>query len=227
MSHSGSDRLALPVALIGATGIAFEIALVRVFSIAQWHHFAYMIISMALLGFAASGTVLGLLADRIRGREETVLRVGAFLLAPSLIVCYEISQAIPFETLQLASRPGQWGLLLATYLTLSLPFFLVSWCITAALLLRPGSVGRVYFANMVGSGLGALAVAVLLFAIPTASVPYALAFVALGAFALLTGPDRRWLGAVLALATGLAGLLALRGPAPVRLSEYKGLSYAL
>ncbi len=227
VSHSGTARLALPIVLIGATGIAFEVSLVRVFSIAQWHHFAYMIISMALLGFAASGTVLGLVADRIRGREDTALRVGAFLLAPSLIVCYEISQAIPFETLQLATRPGQWGLLLAIYLTLSIPFFLVSWCIAAALLLRPASVGRVYFASMVGSGLGALAVVVLLFAIPTASVPYVLAFVALAAFALLTGPDRRWFGAALVLATGLAGLLALRGPVPVRLSEYKGLSYVM
>ncbi|NNK49759.1 MAG: SAM-dependent methyltransferase, partial [Gemmatimonadetes bacterium] len=96
-------RLEAGVLLIGATGIAFEIALVRVFSIAQWHHFAYMIISMALLGFAVSGTVLGLLGERIRGREVTLLRAGTFLLPVALIACYEASQAIPFETLQLTT----------------------------------------------------------------------------------------------------------------------------
>ncbi len=219
-------RLEVAILLIGATGIAFEIALVRVFSIAQWHHFAYMIISMALLGFAVSGTALGLLGERVRGREITLLRVGAFLLPVALIACYEASQAIPFETLQLTTRRAQWALLLLLYLTLSIPFFLVSSCVALALLLRPAHVGRVYFANMIGSGLGALAVVVGLFVLPTAAVPYALGFVGLGAFVLVAGVDRRWLGGVLVLATALGGLLALRGPAPVRVSEYKGLSYA-
>ncbi len=212
--------------LIGATGIAFEIALVRVFSISQWHHFAYMIISMALLGFAVSGTVLGLLGDRVRGREPRLLRIGAFLLPASLIVCYEVSQAIPFETLQLTTRPGQWALLVLLYLTLSAPFFLVSWCIATALLLRPGRVGHVYFANMVGSGLGAAGVVGALFLVPADAVPYLLAFVALGAFLLVAGRDRRWLTAATVFAVAIGALLAVRGPVPIRVSEYKGLSYA-
>jgi len=219
-------RLEGSILLIGAVGIAFEIALVRVFSIAQWHHFAYMIISMALLGFAVSGTVLGLLGERIRGREASLLRVGAFLLPVALVACYEASQAIPFETLQLTTTRAQWALLLLLYLTLSIPFFLVSWCVALALLLRPAHVGRVYFANMIGSGLGALAVVGALFVLPAEGIPYALGFVGLGAFVLVTGLDRQWLGSALVLAAALAGLLASRGPAPVRLSEYKGLSYA-
>jgi len=220
-------RLEPAILLIGATGIAFEIALVRVFSISQWHHFAYMIISMALLGFAVSGTVLGLLGDRVRGREPRLLRVGAFLLPASLIVCYEASQAIPFETLQLTTRPGQWVLLALLYVTLSAPFFLVSWCIATALLLQPGRVGRVYFANMLGSGLGAAGVVGALFFLPTDAVPYVLAFVALGAFLLLAGSDRRWLSAGSVLAVAVGTLLVLRGPVPIGVSEYKGLSYAL
>lgn len=220
-------RLEPAIFLIGATGIAFEVALVRVFSIAQWHHFAYMIISVALLGFAVSGTALGLAAARLRGREAGALRVGAFLLPASLVFCYEASQAIPFETLQLAIRAGQWGWLALLYLILSLPFFLVSWCVATALLLRPERVGRVYFANMLGSGIGAAAVVGALFRLPAEAVPYALALAALGAFLLLAGSDRRWIGAAAALAVGLALPLAVRGPAPIRLSEYKGLSYAL
>ncbi len=220
-------RLEPAILLIGATGIAFEVALVRVFSIAQWHHFAYMIISMALLGFAVSGTALGLLGARIRGREPQLLRFGAFLLPVSLIVCYEASQAIPFETLQLTTRPGQWGLLVVLYLTLSAPFFLVSWCIATALLIRPDRVGRVYFANMIGSGLGAAGVVGALFLLPADAVPYVLALVALCAFLLVGGSDTRWLAAGTLLAVAVGTLLAVRGPAPIRVSEYKGLSYAM
>ena len=225
--HESVRRVEPAILLISATGIAFEIALVRVFSISQWHHFAYMIISMALLGFAVSGTVLGLLGDRVRGREPRLLRIGAFLLPASLIICYEASQAIPFETLQLTTHPGQWILLALLYLTLSVPFFLVSWCIATALLLQPGRVGRVYFANMVGSGLGAAGVVGVLFLVPADAVPYVLSFVALGAFLLIAGSDRRWLAAGTVSAVAVGALLVLRGPVPIGVSEYKGLSYAM
>ena len=77
MSEAGPGRAADPVRLLypailvtSAVGIAFQIALMRVLSIGQWHHFAYMIISVAMLGFAVSGTVLALLGARIRGSRS-------------------------------------------------------------------------------------------------------------------------------------------------------------
>jgi len=36
--------------------LAYEVLLTRLFSIVLWHHFAYMIISAAMLGYGASGT---------------------------------------------------------------------------------------------------------------------------------------------------------------------------
>lgn len=50
----------LPVGLISAATLAHEVLLMRLFSIIQWHQFAYMIISIALLGFGASGTFVAL-----------------------------------------------------------------------------------------------------------------------------------------------------------------------
>ena len=48
----------LSVALISAAALAYEILLMRLLSIIHWHHFAYMIISVALLGYGASGTFM-------------------------------------------------------------------------------------------------------------------------------------------------------------------------
>ncbi|MCH8809347.1 MAG: hypothetical protein IH993_05875, partial [Proteobacteria bacterium] len=48
------------ISLVSAGAIGYEILLMRLYSIGQWHHFAYMIISIALLGFGASGTFLAL-----------------------------------------------------------------------------------------------------------------------------------------------------------------------
>jgi hypothetical protein len=45
----------LALAVISAAILAYEVLLVRLFAIVQWHHFAFMAISIALLGFGASG----------------------------------------------------------------------------------------------------------------------------------------------------------------------------
>ena len=57
--------LFLAVALLSAGALAYEVLLARLFSIVQWHHFAYMIISVALLGY-------GYWKSRYNGREDIV-----------------------------------------------------------------------------------------------------------------------------------------------------------
>ncbi|RPH50639.1 MAG: hypothetical protein EHM84_05665, partial [Lysobacterales bacterium] len=44
------------VALVSGAAIANEVLLTRYFAVVHWHHFATMMISLALLGFGASGT---------------------------------------------------------------------------------------------------------------------------------------------------------------------------
>lgn len=223
LTHLGPSLL-----LVSAVGIAHQIGLMRVLSVAQWHHFAYMIISVAMLGFAASGTALALLRERVAGREEALYRAGALVLVPVLVGTYALAQTIPFETFELATQPVQARHLLLLYLVLSLPFFVVSWCITLAFFLRPRRVGRVYAVNMTGSGLGAAGVVGLLFVVPPAGVPYVLSAAAAVAclLAVLDTPGRRragWLAGLLA-----AGLVVWAiGHVPVQVSQYKGLSYAL
>ena len=46
--------------------LAFEVLLTRLLAIIHWHHFAGMVISLALLGYGASGSVLTPLLDRLR-----------------------------------------------------------------------------------------------------------------------------------------------------------------
>jgi hypothetical protein len=47
-------RLHIALAMISAAVIAFQLALMQVLSLVQWHHFASMIIAVALLGFGWS-----------------------------------------------------------------------------------------------------------------------------------------------------------------------------
>ena len=58
MRDSTPRTLALAIALISGAALAYEILLIRLFSIIEWHHLAFLIISLALLGYGASGTLL-------------------------------------------------------------------------------------------------------------------------------------------------------------------------
>lgn len=223
------------VFLLSAAGLGYEVALTRILSIAEWHNFAYMIISVALLGFAASGTAIALLGDRLRAREPALFRGGALLLVVALPGSHALAQAIPFETFELLVRPVQFAWLLLLYGVLAVPFFIISWCIVLAFLLERHRVGRVYFANLLGSGLGAAGVIGLLFVAPPARLPLLLTLPVIAAYLLALrgtgarGPAMprpsaaRWLGA------GVVAVLltAWIGAPDIRISPYKGLSYAM
>ncbi len=221
--------LHLSLFFISGVGIAYQIAIMRIFSIAQWHHFAYMIISIAMLGFGASGTVLTLLRSRIRGREPDMFRATSLLLAAAIFLCYEWSQRIPFETFHLVAQARQYVYLAQLYVVLAIPFFLVSTCITLAFFLGPRRIGLVYFVNMAGSGLGAAAAVALLYLFPPERIPYLLAFGVGMAALLVCGPSgvRRWKWISVSALILFAGWVWIQGMAPIRISEYKVLSYTL
>ncbi len=46
-----NKRLYTAIGLLSASMIAFQLALMQILSISQWNHFAYMVISVALLSF--------------------------------------------------------------------------------------------------------------------------------------------------------------------------------
>ena len=212
--------------IISAVAIAYQIGLMRILSIAQWHHFAYMIISIAMLGFGASGVMLTVVQGRVRGCELSWLNTAAFLLPISLIGCYLLSQHVPFEVFRLVSEPRQFLYLLELYVLLAVPFFLASTCITLSFFIRPGQIGSLYCINMVGSGLGAVGAVGLLYWAHPRMLPSMLAVLAAAAHWMLVRRARygfaRGCGLFL-----LAGFVAYACPQPIRVSEYKALSYAL
>lgn len=63
-------RLPWAVGFLSAGMIAFQLSLMQILSICQWSHFAYMVISVAMLGLGTSGTVLFFLKKKLLGRTE-------------------------------------------------------------------------------------------------------------------------------------------------------------
>lgn len=154
------------VGLLSASAIAYQLLLIRLFSIAQSYHFAFMVISLALLGYGASGAFIAVARRRLRGRLGPVFAAGAggfALLAPG---CWALVQRLPFNPLEIAWSPRQAGLLALVYLLLAVPFFFAATAIGLALVELGGDVHRLYRADLVGAGCGALLVTAALFALP-------------------------------------------------------------
>jgi len=85
--------------LISTAAIAYEILLMRMLSIVQWHHFAYMIISLALLGYGASGTFIALSKRWLKPRFELAFSVSGLLFSVTMVACFVLGQRVPFNAL--------------------------------------------------------------------------------------------------------------------------------
>jgi len=222
-------RLLIATLLVSAAAIGYEILLMRVLSIVQWHHFAYMIISLALLGYGASGTFIAVLRRRLEPRFEAAFAASALLFSVAMLVCFIIAQRLPFNALEIVWDPGQFLNLSALYLAFFVPFFFAACCIGLAFTCRSDAASRIYFFDLFGAGLGAVLVIALLFAVGPQTALVLLALLPLLGSVLVasTIPSRLPLGAV-----QLAWLLLLAVGVPqaqldLRISEYKGLSQAL
>ena len=153
----------LAISLVSAGVLAYEVLLARLFSIVQWYHFAYMVISIALLGYGASGTFLALVRDRLEARAPAAFALFAALFGITAVACFAIAERLPFNALELIWDPHQLLYLGALYAILFVPFFCGAVCVGLALACFTEPVGRIYRADLLGAGSGALGILGLLF----------------------------------------------------------------
>jgi hypothetical protein len=216
--------------LLAAATLGLEISLTRVFALAQWYHFAFVAISVALLGVGAGGTVLSLWPG-LKRRPRRVATVAAAACAVSTLSSYLVADYLPFDAYRIAWERAQFAYLLAYYLALAVPFFCASLATGLMLATSPQRSHRVYAANLLGSAVGCgLAPLALSWAGGAGSVAVwaGIAAVASLAFAGLRRPRLASQGGALALALFCAGLALIRpGWFEVQLSPYKGLPQAL
>ncbi|MCA1371395.1 SAM-dependent methyltransferase [Bradyrhizobium sp. BRP14] len=222
----------LPVGLISAATLAYEVLLIRLFSIIQWHHFAYMMISIALLGFGASGTFLALARRPLVERYPAAFAASAALFGITAVASFACAERLPFNALEIVWNPRQLGWLGAIYALLILPFFFGATCIGLAFSRYPDQIGRIYAFDLVGAGIGALGIVGFLFLVfPSEALRFVAALGFAAAALAATGmPRHRWFAAgILGLAAAVVTMwLPPSWTAPgLHMSEYKGLRMAL
>ncbi len=230
-SISRTERVAL--FLLSAATLIFEINLTRLFSVAQFYHFAFMIVSLALLGFGASGSFLAFFPNLGRRNTPKMLAWLSLASSVSMLAAYLLFNGLPFDSFSITWDRRQVAILALHYLGLATPFFFSGLATSMLLAAYPLDAGPTYSANLTGSALGCAAALVA----PTFLGGEGVVILSSGVAALggLAGRSGRAVsllsGTLVSMAVLILGLHRTSGTMPswlaLRISPYKSLSYAL
>ena len=140
--------------LVSLSVLMLEFTLIRVLSVSLWYHFAFMIISIALLGLGISGVTI-LISDKINKSEiNGFLNITTMLFAVSIIASFLAINKIPFDPFSLFSDSSQFLYLPVYYILITLPFFLAGLIIGQLFTRFKTSINKLYFYDLLGAGLG-------------------------------------------------------------------------
>lgn len=218
-------RTRLAIFLVSLSLVGLELALMRVLSLSYWHHFASMVISIALLGLGFSGTLLFALRKTCEARRQLCLALSAYAFSWSVLLSHWAVRKVPLDMYQLAwNLTGEWFHILIIEIILLIPFTFAGGLVGLALMDRREYIGGHYAANLTGSGAGALIAILLMFLMDIPELIMVMAILGYLAGALLSP----WKQARMTLTGVCAGVglffLCLLLPPVITLSPYKKLA---
>ena len=130
--------LLVAIALVTGASLAAEVLYMRLLAIVHWQQFAYMIISLALLGYGVSGTLLTLTRSFWLRHGGAGFVANALGLAIAIPLAFRLAEALPFNGLAIVWEPSQLLWLAALYLILAVPFLFAANCVALPLMALPG-----------------------------------------------------------------------------------------
>ncbi|MCK6556434.1 hypothetical protein L6Q96_17925 [Candidatus Binatia bacterium] len=164
------DRIYAALFLISFAALMTEVALTRFFSFSIWYHFAYMTISVALLGYGASGSLYYAFPSLTEGGVNRALTRWSLGAAVLLVVCLLVVAHVPFDPAELfpgghfsaGNDPRQFLYMSIFYVAVTAPFLAAGLCITVILSNAPARIPALYFADLLGAAAGCVAAVALL-----------------------------------------------------------------
>ncbi len=142
------------VFLVAVATLLCEITLIRVLSFTIWYHFAYVVISTALLGFGASGTLIAVRPEIGAKDLRSTSAWYCILAAVSTVGALAFISLVPLHPMEIFVRPSQALTLLAYQIIGTLPFFFSGIVISLALRAAAERVDRLYFWDLLGASVG-------------------------------------------------------------------------
>ncbi len=215
---------------VSAAILLLQLSLMRSFSVTRYHHFSYLVISTALLGFGVSGTFLSLFYDKIKSRFDLWSTLFLFLFTISIPLSYSAARLLPIDIQYLLYSSSQALLFVLYNFLIFIPFFLGAVIIGLFLTHYSRGIPVLYGINLFASGLGGIGALGLMFLFPAERLPLLVSVV--GLLALLCWAPyfirNTGLSSISLVGLLLAGIVtaaAVLLPLPGEIDRYKTLSH--
>ena len=215
--------------LISLITLSLEISLTRYFSVSQQYHFAFWVVSIAFLGYGASGSFLSLFKKWESVDRDRVLSTTSLFLSLSILSSFLLCNAVPFDFVSISWDRNQVFFVFVYYILFCLPFFFSGLIISSAIASSAAFVNKIYFSDLFGAGAGTLFAVIIFLPNGDKGVFVLLSLLALLA-SILFGLKRSSLFNLILIAFLAAeGLLFILSPSwlSFRVSPFKALPIAL
>jgi hypothetical protein len=158
--QTSPGSVALAVALMSFAALLLELSLTRLFSVVLFYHFAFLAISIALLGLGA-GAVFAYLRRQWLARWS-IGQLGARLCVANSIFIFVALEIVVHTAVSLhLDWPNFWRLTLL-YLVSAVPFFITGLLFSIVFARHPARITQLYGADLLGGSLACLALVPLL-----------------------------------------------------------------
>ncbi|HEY2815377.1 MAG TPA: hypothetical protein VGJ03_18085 [Acidimicrobiales bacterium] len=181
----------LAILLLSLGALLLEVGYTRIVSYKLWYYYTYLVIGLALLGIGTGGVAVAVVRPIRRWATDKVVGVCATLGAVSIAIGYFVIARIPIDTRAIWEYGTKSSLLnlfrLGVICFTLFATFIAFGIIVSVLLGRAGdAVGRVYFADLVGAGIGCFLAVPLISTLgpPAVIILAALVFAIVGAASL-------------------------------------------
>lgn len=232
LDHRPPLSFYLSVGLVAGSIIALQIGIMRVFSVGSWAHFGSLVVSLAMFGFGLTSAVMCVGKGWFERHWVGSVKGALLAFGPLMVVCNLAAQQVPFNAIFLISDPMQKWRLFANFVLYFLPFLAGALYLGVIFLKAQKTFNRVYFADLVGSGLCGLTVLLAMYAWRPDDLIMAplLLWLAGGVLWFVALGDRRGTAAIVVVAILSAGVHhfapQVLGIPKLAVSDYKGVSYA-
>ena len=140
------------VFLVAFATLLLELTVIRVLSFTIWYHFAYVVISTALLGYAAAGSLLAVWPQVGRSNLGSTLARACLLAGVTAVGVLLMLAWVPLHPMELSTVPSQKWVFFLYQVAVTVPFFFSGFVVSLAMRTAAEHVDRLYFWDLVGGG---------------------------------------------------------------------------
>jgi spermidine synthase len=148
------------VAMSSFSTLLLELALTRLFSVVLFYHFAFLAISIALLGLGVGGVFAHLWKQQLNASK--IRQIAGMASALTAIVIPVVLEVVLHVPVSLRLSSGNFLRLSVIYLCSAAPFFLTGLQFSATFARESSRIPRIYGADLIGGALACLAIVPLL-----------------------------------------------------------------